>query len=105
MDKGRFEELKKKRFEEGLSDEEAGELGRFFAEEGGEQYQSTESFRQEQEAEVASELEKGQPAEGSVEDRPETAKEEAESRPAPEEDQPGGTREPLWAREEETEEK
>jgi len=100
MDKARFEELKKKRFEEGLSDEEADELGRLFAEEEGEQSQSTEAFRQEQEAEVAAELEKGQPAEGSVEDEPETAKEEAEARPGPKEDQPAGTREPLWAREE-----
>ncbi|HEX9235082.1 MAG TPA: hypothetical protein VF972_02250 [Actinomycetota bacterium] len=38
MDRSRFEELKKKRFEEGLSDEEADELGRFFAEEEGERY-------------------------------------------------------------------
>jgi hypothetical protein len=40
MDQARFEELKKKRFEEGLTDEEASELGRMFAEEEGERYSS-----------------------------------------------------------------
>jgi hypothetical protein len=38
MDQARFEELKKKRFEDGLTDDEAAELGRMFAEEEGEHY-------------------------------------------------------------------
>jgi hypothetical protein len=40
MDQARFEELKKKRFEGGLTEEEASELGRMFAEEEGEPYSS-----------------------------------------------------------------
>ncbi|MFN2590963.1 MAG: hypothetical protein ABR518_09360 [Actinomycetota bacterium] len=42
MDQSRFEELKKKRFEEGLSDEEANELGQLYAEQSGEQYANAE---------------------------------------------------------------
>ena len=38
MDRARFEELKAKRSEEGLTDDEANELGRMFAEEEGERY-------------------------------------------------------------------
>ena len=42
MDQSRFEELKKKRFEGGLSDEEADELGRMYAEEAGEGYSNAD---------------------------------------------------------------
>jgi hypothetical protein len=42
MDGARFEELKKKRVEEGLSDEEANELGRMYAEERGEHYSNAD---------------------------------------------------------------
>jgi hypothetical protein len=38
VDRTRFEELKKKSSDEGLSDEEADELGKMYAEEEGEQY-------------------------------------------------------------------
>lgn len=38
MDRQRLEELKRKRFEDGLSDEEANELGRLMAEEEGKPY-------------------------------------------------------------------
>ena len=40
MDEQRFKELERKRFEEGLSDEEANELGRMMAERAGDEYQS-----------------------------------------------------------------
>ena len=49
MDATRFEELKKKRFEEGLSDEEADELGRMFAEQEGEQYANADMKPSEEE--------------------------------------------------------
>lgn len=52
MDRDRFEELKRKAAGEGLTDEEAGELGRMYAEERGEPYQDAGSFR---DADAASE--------------------------------------------------
>ena len=42
MDDERFEELKRKRREEGLTDEEANELGRMFAEREGKPYAHAE---------------------------------------------------------------
>ena len=43
MDGDRFEELKRKAAGEGLTDEEAAELGRLYAERRGEQYQDSSS--------------------------------------------------------------
>lgn len=43
MDGDRFEELKRKAAGEGLTDEEAAELGRLYAEERGEPYQDSSS--------------------------------------------------------------
>ena len=45
MDKTRFEELKEKAAGEGLTDEEAAELGRLYAEEAGEPYADAESMK------------------------------------------------------------
>ena len=45
MDDKRFEELKAKAAEQGLTDEEADELGRLYAEQGGEPYQDAGSAR------------------------------------------------------------
>ena len=44
MDEQRFEELKEKRFREGLTDEEADELGRLMAESEGKPYSSHEDL-------------------------------------------------------------
>jgi hypothetical protein len=97
MDQDRFEQLKKKRDEEGLSDEEANELGRMFAEQGGEEYQSADQFQAEAVEETAAELAGEAPPDRGpgTDDRPETLKDEAESRPPPAQDAPGGTRAPL----------
>ena len=46
MDRERFEELKRKAAGEGLTDEEAAELGRLYAEERGEPYQDSSSMRE-----------------------------------------------------------
>ena len=43
MDRDRFEELKRKADSEGLTDDEADELGRLYAEERGEPYQGASS--------------------------------------------------------------
>lgn len=45
VDGDRFEELKRKAADEGLTDEEAAELGRLYAEERGEPYQDSSSVR------------------------------------------------------------
>ncbi|HCO02220.1 MAG TPA: hypothetical protein DIT48_02415 [Actinobacteria bacterium] len=55
MDQARFEELKKKADGAGLTDEEAGELGKLFAEEEGTQYSNADDLRAE-EAETATAL-------------------------------------------------
>jgi cytochrome c1 len=105
MDQARFEQLKKKRSEEGLTDEEANELGQMFAEAEGAEYQSADQYQAEAMAEKA---EAGEGAElageappdhgPGTEDRPETVKEEAESRPTPDQDAPAGARAPLGGR-------
>jgi hypothetical protein len=46
VDRDRFEELKRKAAGEGVSDEEAAELGRLYAEERGEPYQDSSSVRE-----------------------------------------------------------
>jgi hypothetical protein len=116
MDRTRFEQLKKKRFEEGLSDDEANELGRLFAEAEGEEYKSADEFQAEVMAEVmadeepidASTILAGEAPpdhEPGTEDRPETLKDEAESRQPPDEDEPGGARAPIGSRSEGVDEK
>jgi hypothetical protein len=50
MDEKRFEELKAKAAEEGLTDEEAAELGRLYAQKGGDPYQDAGSARDADEA-------------------------------------------------------
>src|SRR5256885_16606306 len=93
MDSARFEELKKKRFEEGLTDDEANELGRLFAGRGGDDYTSAEEYREE----LAAESEDAGGGEVGIEERREVLKEIAEVGEAPEEDQPAGSRPPLGA--------
>ena len=51
MDQARFDELNRKRYLEGLTNEEADELGRLMAEREGKPYQSAEEFHQEHEGE------------------------------------------------------
>jgi hypothetical protein len=50
MDERRFEELKEKRRVKGLTDDEADELGRMFAEEAGKPYSNARHGMQEPEA-------------------------------------------------------
>ena len=50
MDEQRFKELERKRFEEGLSDDEANELGRMMAERSGEEYESAAARRPDEES-------------------------------------------------------
>jgi hypothetical protein len=50
MDERRFEELKEKRRVKGLTDDEADELGRLFAEEAGKPYSNARGGMQETEA-------------------------------------------------------
>ena len=50
MDRDRFEELKRKAAGEGVSDEEAAELGRLYAEERGEPYEDATAFRDDADA-------------------------------------------------------
>jgi hypothetical protein len=50
MDERRFEELKEKRRVKGLTDDEADELGRMFAEEAGKPYSNARGRMQETEA-------------------------------------------------------
>jgi len=105
MDQTRFEELKKKRFEEGLSDEEANELGQMFAEKKGEEYKTAEEFQAEAVADIGTradgeegaELAGEAPPDHSLgaEDRPESLKDEAESRAEPDSDEPAGRRAPI----------
>jgi hypothetical protein len=102
MDQARFEQLKKKRSEEGLTDEEANELGQMFAEAEGEEYQSADQYKAEAMAEKAaagegSELAGEAPGDhgSGTDDRPQTLKEEAESRQPPEQDVPSGARAPM----------
>src|SRR5437867_13372948 len=99
MDQTRFEQLKKKRSEEGLSNEEANELGQMFAEAEGEEYQSAGEYQAEamtekgaagKGADLAGEAPPGHGL--GTDDRPETVKQEAESSQAPEHDVPGGGR-------------
>ncbi len=47
MDQARFDELNRKRYLDGLTDEEADELGRLMAEREGKPYQSAEEYHQE----------------------------------------------------------
>ena len=51
MDQARFDELNRKRYLDGLTDEEAGELGRLMAEREGKPYQSAEEFHEEHDVE------------------------------------------------------
>jgi hypothetical protein len=114
MDETRFEQLKKKRFEEGLSDDEANELGQLFAEAEGEEYKSADEFQAEaevmadEESVDASTILAGEAPpdhEPGTEDRPETLKDEAESRQTPDEDEPGGARAPIGSRSQGVDEK
>jgi hypothetical protein len=100
MDTARFEELKKKRFEEGLTTEEAEELGRMFAEQEGAEYQSAQEYRAELESE--GEKEGGEKPEAGLEAEPETLNREAESEEMAAQDRPAGTREPIGAEHEDT---
>ena len=98
MDPSRFEELKKKQESgEGLTDEEANELGRMLAEEQGVPYQNADDLR-EQEADAAEESGEGI----ADEHRPETAARDAEAEPASDQDEPAGARPPLGARSQES---
>ena len=51
MDQARFDELNRKRYLDGLTDDEAGELGRLMAEREGKPYQSAEEFHREHDVE------------------------------------------------------
>ena len=51
MDQARFDELNRKRYLDGLTDEEANELGRLMAEREGKPYQSAEEFHHEHDVE------------------------------------------------------
>jgi hypothetical protein len=51
MDQARFDELNRKRYLDGLTDEEADELGRLMAEREGKPYQSAEEFHEEHDVE------------------------------------------------------
>jgi hypothetical protein len=74
MDGKRFEELKAKAAGEGLSDEEAGELGRLYAKEAGEPYGDAESEADaerdaaDQEDHARRELDAGHEAQAEAED-------------------------------------
>jgi hypothetical protein len=74
MDKERFEELKTKAAGEGLSDEEAAELGRLYAEEAGEPYGDADSAADaehesaDEENRARRELDAGREAQAEAED-------------------------------------
>ena len=51
MDQARFDQLNRKRYLDGLTDEEADELGRLMAEREGKPYQSAEEFHHEHDVE------------------------------------------------------
>jgi hypothetical protein len=99
MDTARFEELKKKRFEEGLTSAEAEELGRMFAEQEGAEYQSAEEYRAELESE--GQKEEADKPEAGLEVEPESLNREAESEEMAPGDRAAGTRDPIGADHEE----
>ncbi len=92
MDQARFEQLKKKRFETGLSDEEANELGRLFAEQKGVGYESADEFQADERKEEAVAL-AGERSDKEADLRmdPEAMKAAAEGRAGPSVDRGGGT--------------
>lgn len=105
MDTNRFEALKSKRFQEGLTDDEAAELGRMFAEEQSQPYQSAEDYRRQQAGETGRVLEdRPSDAEAELEGKPEVVKDEAEGRLPPPEDLPQQSPKPIGARTQETRE-
>ena len=100
MDQARFEELEKKKTEEGLSDEEANELGRLYAEKEGEPYSNADMQPPEEETPEAW---KAEAEEQEVKDREERGEAEPvdttegpEGEHKPEEERAVGTeRQPM----------
>lgn len=86
----RFQELQAKAASEGLTDEEAAELGRLYAERRGEKYEDSESLRNAEAAEEDEESEEHREVEAA--EQAEAAEEQDRSQAIP----PGEAREPDY---------
>lgn len=94
MERGRFEELKRKAAGEGVSDHEAAELGRLYAEERGEPYEDANAFREDADA-LAEEAQSQERREQDAAVRAEDVEERDRSQAMP----PGEAREPDYEEE------
>jgi hypothetical protein len=90
MDERRFEELKRKAAGEGLTDEEAAELGRLYAEERGEPYQDSSSARDAAASSEDQESEERREEDAAAEAEATEERDRAQANP------PGGAREPDY---------